>query len=110
MYFILPFLKLLQYVTFIAVLSTAAVTGCPDECDKSVVLGATIKETRCIIRNTQIHHRPKKSLIWILIQSVQCRSHRFPTNFEVIYVITLPVISPDNSSASDLVTSDIIKY
>jgi len=42
----------LQNVTFIAVLSTAAVTGCPGACDKSAVLGATRKETRCIIRNT----------------------------------------------------------
>ena len=104
------FSNLLQCVTFIAVLSTAAVTGCPDGCDKSVVLGATIKKTSCSIRNTRLHHSLKKSLIWILIQPVQSRSHCFPTSFEVIYVIILPVISPNSSFASDLVTSNIIKH
>lgn len=58
-------------------------------CDKAVVLGVTMEETHCIMWNTQLHDRPKKSLTWILIQPVQytSRSHRIPPNFEFIYVI-----------------------
>jgi hypothetical protein len=40
---------IVQHVSFIAVPSTAAVTGCAGLCDKATVLGETIKGTLCII-------------------------------------------------------------
>jgi hypothetical protein len=109
-HFILPFFKFLAKRYIHRCPEHHSCHGMCRSMRQICVFGATIKETRCIIRNAQLHHRPKKSLTLLLIQPVQSISHCFPTNFEVIYVIKLPFMSSNSSFANDLVTSIIIKY